>query len=252
MKSRRVSGGVGNNQYKVGGWVKAQLAESLDIGGVSAVLIDDSGRRRCGEVWGTQCQAWVSPPKYAHDNHPSLTLRLVYSCRSDADLEVLAGLASSDDVGVRRAVAGNPNTSPKLLERLAGDDFFVVRIAVAEHPNASPELLERLAGDESKWVRRGVAKNSNISAEVLDTLAQDENVWVRGGVAGNPNTSPELLERLAVGNSALIRGAVAGNFNTLAVTLMKLAIDKHGAVREAAWENPSLPESVKAMIILSD
>jgi len=66
--------------------------------------------------------------------------------------------------------------------------------------------------------------NPKTSPGLLDTLARDEDILVRIGVAGNPYASPDTLKRLVFG--------------------------KDQQVVEAALSNPSLPDTVRAIILL--
>ena len=56
-------------------------------------------------------------------------------------------------------LAGNPNTSPEILDSLANGNNWEVRRYVAFNPNTSTETLDRLANDFDHWVRSWVARN---------------------------------------------------------------------------------------------
>jgi len=226
MGVRKTGGGVGTNQYAVRGRAKIITTDILDTPSVSTALVNDTGtdRRRCGEVWGTNCQAWVSPPEYAHYDHPGHSAKRDYIRRADPDPIILAGLARDQVPWVRRMVAESPNISPGLLDLLSRDKDRWVRRGTAMNPNASPGLLDTLARDQEAWVRGGVAMNPKTSPGLLDTLARDEDILVRSGVAGNPYASPDTLKRLVFG--------------------------KDQQVVEAALSNPSLPDTVRAIILL--
>jgi len=226
-KTKKTGGGVGTNQYAIRGRAKTLPTGTLDTSSVSTALVSDLGtdRRRCGEVWGTKCQAWVTPPTYTHGTHPTQVAREHYTRRADADPRVLEELSADKEPLVRSGVAGNPNISPEVLGHLAKDSEFSVRIAVAENPHTSPEALDDLAKDSVLAVRLGVAGNPNASPEVLDALAQAEGMYVRIGVAGNPSTSPTTL-----------RGMIR---------------DPDATVVETVLCNPNLPDTIKAIYTLS-
>jgi len=227
MRVRKTGGGVGTNQYAVRGRAKALPMGTVDTSSVSTALVSDLGtdRRRCGEVWGTKCQTWVTPPKYTHDKHPTRGARERYTCRADADPRVLEELSADRDYLVRRGVAGNTNTSPEVLDVLAKDEEGLVRSGVAWNPNTSPEVLGHLAKDKDVWVRGWVAGNPSASLEMLDTLAQDKSGWVRIAVAGNPSTSP--------------------------TTLRGMTRDPNATVVKTVLCNPNLPDDIKAIYTLS-
>jgi len=223
MKTKKTRGGVGTNQYAVRGRAKTLPMGTVDTSSVSTALVSDLGtdRRRCGEVWGTKCQAWVTSPKYTHGKHPTQGARERYTRRADADPRVLEELSADRDYLARSGVASNPCTSPEVLDALAKDEDGWVRIGVAWNPNTSPEVLGHLAEDKDIWVRRGVAGNPNASPEVLDALAQAEGMYVRLGVAGNPSTSP--------------------------TTLRDMISDPNATVVETVLCNPNLPDEIKVI-----
>jgi len=223
-KTRKTGGGVGTNQYAVRGRAKALPMGTVDTSSVSTALVNGTDRRRCGEVWGTKCRAWVTPPEYTHGKHPVSGARERYTSRADADPRVLEELSADKDPLIRIGVARNPCTSPEVLDALAKDEDGLVRIGVAWNPNTSPEVLDDLAKDKDIWVRRGGAGDPNASPEVLDALAQAEGMYVRLGVAGNPSTSPTTL-----------RGMIR---------------DPNATVVETVLCNPNLPDEIKAIYTL--
>jgi len=227
MRVRKTGGGVGTNQCAVKGRAKTLPTGTIDTPSVSTALVNDLGtdRRRCGEVWGTKCQTWVTPPTYTHGEHPTKMARERYIRRADADPRVLEGLSADKDLLVRGWVARNPSASPEVLDTLAQDENRWVRQGVAGNPNASSEVLEELARDEDGWVRGWVARNPNVSLEMLDTLAQDEDRWVRLGVVKNSSTRLKALRYLV-------------NDGDYEVAILALA-------------NPNLPDAVRTVIILS-
>jgi hypothetical protein len=84
----------------------------------------------------------------------------------------LAALAKDEEM--RRGMAGNSATPPKVLAALAKDRSVEVRRSVARNPAAPPEVLAVLAKDESVEVRWGVAKNSNTPLETLKKLSMED------------------------------------------------------------------------------
>ena len=110
--------------------------------------------------------------------------------------EILDLLASDRAGSVRVAVAANPGCSESAFTELAHSERDE-RAAVAANPSTPPRLLERLAGDELSAVRCQVATNPSSSSRLLERLAGDENPMVRIRVAANPTSSTLLIRRLA-------------------------------------------------------
>jgi hypothetical protein len=96
-------------------------------------------RRRCGEVWSSNCSAWVSPPDYSHGEHSSPEARWARARDPDCPPRVLAALAKDPDWWVRLAVAGNPKCPPAVLGRLARDPRESVRRATRANPACPPQ-----------------------------------------------------------------------------------------------------------------
>lgn len=220
----RAVGGRGTNQYQVRGY--ARTPAPMPTVGLYTTP-PEVGRRRCGEVWGTRCGAWVVGPDWSHGRHPSLQSK--------------------------EAVAKSPSALPDVLTRLAADEDGDVRQGVAENPSAPPEVLAGLAMDKNRWVRGRVADNHSTPPEALVRLAEDENEDVHYSVAGNPSTPAEVLVRLAEDETPRVRYQVAENPNTPAEALFGLALDDADReVREVACNNPNLPEHMRAMVALGD
>jgi len=250
MKVGKTGGGVGTNQYAVKGRAKVLPTGTIDTPPVSMALVSGTDRRRCGEVWGTKCQAWVTPPEYTHGKHPTSGTRERYVDRADADPRVLEELSADKDTLVRSGVARNPNTRPEVLDTLAQDESVWVRSRVARNPYTSPEALGMLAHDERVWVRAEVAENPKTSPEVLRCLAEDSEYTTRVAVARNLRTSPEVLDDLVEDSEHTVRIAVARNLRTRPTTLRGMVRDPNIKVVEAALCNPNLPDAIKAIYIL--
>ena len=123
----------------------------------------------------------------------STLVKSIYELASEDQVE--AG-QSHEETHVRLVLAGNPHTSPFVLERLAGDQSERVRARVAENSQTPDEVLLRLAGDQSPEVRLGVAENEKAPALVLQRLAKDPNEDVRMGLATNPHIPSDILALL--------------------------------------------------------
>lgn len=125
---------IGSNQYKrrVG---SALISAAGDLVG----HVESPFRRRCGEVWGTDCRAWVYAPTWTHWRHGRMSDRL--------------------------AAVDNPGCSPEVLVQLAEDEIWLVRVRVAGHPNTPAETLVLLSVDTDRRVLVAVLGNPNLSEE---------------------------------------------------------------------------------------
>jgi hypothetical protein len=98
---------VGSNQY--GTRLTGDCSKpGLDLM-TQAAGTDRDRYRRCGEVWGTHCQAWVQPPGYNHGNHPGAATRL----QNHPDPQRLLELVDPSLLAVTqvRQLLRNPNTT---------------------------------------------------------------------------------------------------------------------------------------------
>jgi hypothetical protein len=120
---------VGSNQYRT------RPGTALPVGGADDLMQQAAGggapaveRRRCGEVWGTACQAWVRGPGWSHGKHP-------------ADPATLAGIVDPDrtihTVGIEQLsedqlfhLLCNPRVQPQTI------------LELLRHPH-SRQILER-------------------------------------------------------------------------------------------------------------
>ena len=91
----------------------------------------------------------------------------IIQCLSEDIRErVLIEASSSENPGIREAVAKNSYTPSEILTRLAGDKYWQVRSAVAYNSNTLADVLTLLAQDDNGCVRINVAKNLNTPTEV--------------------------------------------------------------------------------------
>jgi len=95
-------------------------------------------RLRCGDLWALPCGAWVGPPDWAHDQHPSPLGKIRAAARPGTPEPVLQLLAGDPDPGVRWAVAARPACPPGVLQALARDPDQRVR-ARAQRGLAAPQ-----------------------------------------------------------------------------------------------------------------
>lgn len=115
------------------------------------------------------------------------------------ELENQDSVSSNGDyeVHMRMVLAGNPHTSPMVLEKLAGDSNERVRCRVSENANVPSQSLLELAKDTSREVRLSVLENPKAPKAIFELLCQDESEDVRLGLSGNHCVPKEILEQLS-------------------------------------------------------
>jgi len=183
----------GSNQYQQRGMSKTLTALTVP----TLTISKDVERRRCGEVWGLKCRAWVSAPDYAHGNHPSTIMRYSVAENPNTPIDTLIKLTRDADTWVRRQAAKNPNVPVAVLVRLAEDDN-TVRYAVAQNPNVPIEALTKLGGDIKWFVRRTVAMHPNAPIDSLIKLAWDDDDTVREAARKNVNLPENVRAMIAL------------------------------------------------------
>lgn len=159
---------MGSNQYRTSpGEDITPISGSNLMGQVATTQ-----RLRCGDVWGTQCRAWVQPPDFIHSSHVP-------------------------DIQVQTSVARNPNTSPQVLASLSPGATFIVQLALAQNPRCPPSVLTRLGSPSNAvQVLEAVARNHNCPAAILKTLAEAPWASVRYEAARNPGLPLDTLLRI--------------------------------------------------------
>lgn len=248
-------GGKGSNQYQTRGYSASEVEQAVsawpDLMGQLESAIVKGGRVRCGEINGTDCVAWVEPPRYSHGTHQSQFSPKLLASGAAAQAGMLGHLASNPDSTVRSLVADNKHTPRSVLERLAQDTERVVRGAVAGNPATPGPTLEDLASDPDDGVRGVVAGNPKAPGRALEELASDSDSGVRISVATNANTPPKVLEILADDDYVVINVFVARNRATPAAALARLAVDRDDMVSNEALDNPSLPDHLRILAELA-
>lgn len=117
------------------------------------------------------------------------------------------GSLTGEDAHIRYVMAGNPHTSPSVLERLAKEKNAGIRSKVAENPHTPLPVLKQLASDPDTEVRLGVAENPGAPTELLEQLANDEHEDVRLGLASNPQCPAKILKQLSTDENPHIAAA---------------------------------------------
>lgn len=163
----------------------------------------------------------------------------------------------------RAAVLSNPNLSVALLKRCFKGrrldrfdlgKYDVVSDAIAHIVEVAPDHIS----DDEEWYYEeesylvALLCQPAVPIHVLQRAARGDNVWRLRTVAKHPATTPEMLTSLASSERRPVREVVAENPKTPAETLFRIALDDEDErAREAAYNNPGLPEHMRAMVRLS-
>lgn len=91
---------------------------------------------------------------------------------------ILNFLSADKDVRVVRRVAENPNAHTSTLARLAAHDDVSVRICICEHEGAPELILLALTKDPHSDVRYALAENVHAPMSVIELLTMDENPYI--------------------------------------------------------------------------
>lgn len=167
------------------------------------MVVSPPDRRRCGEVWGTSCRAWVQNPDFSHGRH-GIRCRQSLSARVGiAPPPVLHWLAMSADIEVRQAVAASSHCPPRLLRHLAADPCWEVRRRVAGNCQTPQDTLSRFIDDPNDQVLIHLAGNPQCPSQVLLRLYQllhlQDDLWfiraLSRRLAANPQC-PMVLQQL--------------------------------------------------------
>jgi two-component system, chemotaxis family, response regulator Rcp1 len=134
---------------------------------------------------------------------------------SDAGAALRESGLTGEDAHVRYVMAGNPHTSPSVLDRLAGDARRSIRACVAENPHTPAEALLRLAKDSDPLVRAAVAENANLPANILEELVSDSHDDVRLGLASNPGLPERFLKQLSADGNTFVADRAARTLKTV-------------------------------------
>jgi hypothetical protein len=188
-----------------------------------------------------------------------VTVRRAVAGNPNTPIEALDGLADDPDEAkelgetkVRWLVANNPRTAEATLARMVGDSDAMVLAAIGRHPHASAETLERMSRDTSTGnrTRAPAATNPSLPAAALYRLAHEGDAWVREHAARNPNIDAADSHRVALDQDPKVRRALArSNEHVDPGVLARLQADPDAWVRVALAKNPSItPETLHALL----
>lgn len=146
------------------------------------------------------------------------------------------------------AVASDPTTRPKVLERLFGEHYGVSEVLdlVASNPRTPTRVLRRLVLHARGRARPDlrVAQNRSATLGLLRELARDHDWEVRYVAASHPKAPESALRRLARDETLRVRAVVAQAESAPAAVLETLASDPAVWVRRNTARNPSTPPAV--------
>ena len=192
----------------------------------------------------------------------------------------LRRLSGDSDPRVRTAVAANPATSVRTVERLAlNDNTVAVRRAairsgrcsrqalaavaagtaepivqddLTEQQNSPTSALRRLAAARDHRTVMKAAEHPNCPHDLLEALATEQAGLHRRGVAGNPTSPPHLIEQLAGDAALTVAAAALKNPSCPARVLDEMCRDGSPDRRPIAAGNPSCPPEAVAEAAVSD
>lgn len=151
-------------------------------------IMTDSSRLRCGQVWGTGCQAWVDPPEYTHGTHPDV--RRATRSLQCSELGML--LLSKKPTGKAAwRLANHPALPPAVVDSLASHKHRAIRYRLALNPCCGAHHLQMLSRDRSRFVRQAVAGRADCPQDTLLRLMNDPDPQVRRAAGSNPNLPEE-------------------------------------------------------------
>ncbi|KFK88532.1 hypothetical protein IX27_16170 [Streptomyces sp. JS01] len=144
---------------------------------------------------------------------------------------------------LRRRAAGDHLLPPDLVARLASDDDLGVRVLLAQnHPDAPASLLLRSFLEYTGPERSHLTTRPNFPSDGLAAFVDHEDPEVRALAARAPETEPATVARLTRDPAPAVRAAAARHPNLPEPRLAALLDDEELAHHAAA--NAALPPDV--------
>lgn len=184
---------VGSNQYRARSSSALAPATGPDLMAQAAGATPVQ-RLRCGEVWGTKCQSWVTPPDFTHGQHGLAGDRVLLAANPDCPSWALPMLAQDPDPAVRCMLAANPQLGIDEVRLLATDPIADVRAQAISHPACADHLTLLQAGsrDPDPQVRMAALLSPQLPPEAVASLAQDPDQAVRCAAVMHPACTPPM------------------------------------------------------------
>jgi len=190
---------VGSNQY-----VKSPgIVLHADL--ISAVGL--SRRIRCGDVWGTQCRAWVKAPKYGHGNHPASKHVIATIKNPNCPVDILISQIGQTNHDIDALILEHTKIPSALL-----DQYVLVNIHATSPPvqyipgscnaNLNPSVLETLytavkdSVPSQKTVWRFLSNPSCPDSMLLDYIQRPISDIALSYLLSNGTLSPQFMRSL--------------------------------------------------------
>ncbi|MET9934589.1 MULTISPECIES: hypothetical protein [unclassified Streptomyces] len=199
------------------------------------------------------------PPEVVETLAADADVRVVAELASWAAPSVAAALAAHPHADVRRAVAANGRTPPAVLAALlTGEGLPPARwcpvcereetpfVHEPQCPRPDCDLLPGASCDGSHEstvheIRRTALENPATPADAVVRFADHPSVLLRWALAARPGLPAEVYGRLAADPVPGIRADLAGNPAIDTVLMRALADDRDHGVRRGLAHNPRVP-----------
>lgn len=178
-----------------------------------------------------------------------LEIRLAAAHHRAAGADLLANLATINNLKIQIAVAGHPNLSEATANQLARSQLRELRRALAANPRIPLYVMKRLSRDYED-VRLRLARNSSIPEAIMVELFRQKSTTVRRGLASNPCLTLRLMEHLAKDADLEVRRTIARHPSLPLEGLLAMAADAAVQVREAVCER-AMTEHAKELRIFA-
>lgn len=151
-------------------------------------------------------------------------------------------------------MARNPNCPPNVMARLATQTSLTSQLL--ENPNCPPNVIDYLYNryfySDSIDVFVQIAKHVNTPESILSSLADSPHPDVMEAIVGNPSCKDEGLVKLVQRGAVPIRKAIAKRRDCPEEALAALACDPSVHVRRIAYDNPRMPDHLRAVMLLAE
>lgn len=171
-------------------------------------------------------------PAYSEEELASgdSTLCQLVAKRQNTPVKILALLAKSEDVYVRRCVAANLSCTPEILAALVDDKDIFVRRLVVRHPATTFDNVYKIAQTKNSQIYWEVARSPLFNEKIWGLWDHEISTAVLFSVARNEACPPSILHELADREEFFIHLSIAQNKNTQKKTLEKLKNSGHSQI----------------------
>jgi hypothetical protein len=140
---------------------------------------------------------------------------------NNASPSIIATIESNNRLQMKRNLAKHPSTPPSTLRKLfesSSDDDWLMQVAMATNPNTPLKILNKLALSDDVDVKTGLLENPSITSQILTKLYTSPNYGlysssVQMHIVKHPNASPELLIKLASEKNSSLYNLIAKHPN---------------------------------------